>query len=203
MTDPQNHIIIFSATCLLIGMIIGYLLSSMRGRNRLEKTVQRCRKEAEAEKLEISRDLNKQLVQVKDSIVKTVEAYSSVARTIQDKLPIPPEFEALYSRNSNVLKLENSIDEKKVKDDETNKSDNTATDEVKSPSSDKQPTSIEASKEVTQDSLDECVPASEEVNSEVPDAVTSITNEENENPESHKLESEKNSTETPQKVSAL
>lgn len=100
------YTIFFLTSCMLIGVGVGFLLRSIGNIGRINKAVEEFKKEAEAEKLEISRDLNKQLVQVKESIIKTVEAYSSVARTIQERLPIPPEFEALHSNNSDALRLE-------------------------------------------------------------------------------------------------
>ncbi len=104
--DSHTSFLIFSAACLFVGVFFGISLSAFGIKKRIKKAVEKVKNEAEQEKLEISRDLNTQLVQVKESIVKTVEAYSAVAKTIQEKLPIPPEFQALYSKDTHALRLE-------------------------------------------------------------------------------------------------
>ena len=78
-----------------LGLLLGFLFGRAGSGLRIEKAVEKVREEAEEEKMEISRDLNKELSKVRESIVGTVQAYSSVARTIQEKLPTPPELQAI------------------------------------------------------------------------------------------------------------
>jgi hypothetical protein len=80
------------------GLLIGFFWG--RGvapgvRKRIDKAVREAteiaNQKAEEEKQEISRDVNEQLLKVRDSIVQTVTAYSCVTKTISDRLPTPPE----------------------------------------------------------------------------------------------------------------
>lgn len=104
--DPQIIFGLISAACLFLGVLIGLSMTTSKTKKKIEEAVKSAKKEAEEEKLEISRDLNQQLVHVRDSIVKTVEAYSAVAKTIQEKLPTPPEFQSLNLQDNASLSLE-------------------------------------------------------------------------------------------------
>jgi type IV secretory pathway VirB10-like protein len=76
--------------------------AEIAARDATDKAVQ----EAENEKLEISRDLNNQLLKVRSSIVETVTAYSEVSKSIASKLPTPPEMLEIEGESAPTLDLE-------------------------------------------------------------------------------------------------
>ena len=102
----ENQEIVLLVSTGLIGIVIGFLMGRSGGSTRVDAAVEKVRKEAEEEKLDISRDLNTELLKVRDSIVQTVNAYTAVTKTIQDKLPIPPELQAIEGEANTQIRLE-------------------------------------------------------------------------------------------------
>ena len=74
------------AAGILLGMVVGKLMSRADMDEKVEQAFRRGKEEAEVEKANLAMSLGEQLVKIRDSIHHVAQAYDSTVRVVQENL---------------------------------------------------------------------------------------------------------------------
>ena len=107
MNDPFFLLLISCA----IGFLIGILTTRIGFESKLVRELKKERDKLAAEKMELSKSLNEQLLKIRSSIEQSIDAYQSALQTVEEKLEVSEEERlALSPPESPPLKIDYQAD---------------------------------------------------------------------------------------------